>query len=1640
LQPIENELMKRAALAPTFNKVLYTKLLCEGIDNPLEFEVFTRLPGVERVPYTNDEFWIRDGARGDYLKQWSDKQQMDNWSQRVAESYTVDADRHALKILELQIIYDPEKALAKFEHLYLKADAEFDLARCFALLGVLRSRALNQQLFVKLQEYTNLYESRALFSEEYCQTVDYFQRHGVQRQFRDVLRGRDGKWIFHAHGPGGMGKTMLLRWLIAHRLIQRRLRIPCVWLDFDSFSLTALTHQPWLLALPISEQLEKQSAATNFATLARELQPFRRLLTAGEQSVSAESEDGLRHTAAEQDYWPKLENAFGTLVKRTPVVFFLDTIEEASLHRPEGLLQIIDHFARLRKTIPEIRLVLAGRHALGHEHIPEYADQYGKVTEYAEIHRLNQSESEKFFSAQASQVKDDVKKVILQRADGNPFKLSLLAELMRDELELSSADLLDDRFDDIEIAYLIQRVVRRIPERDQLPVRWVVRYGAVPRRLTKEFVEQVLAPPLECALSGRVQHIGDDMVDEAISAEVWKAQPGFQIDCSVIWGQLAKYSSTHGWISIDKGDPHIARLHPDVVVPMRRLLSRQKIFPSLQNSAIEYFEKQGSLVDVLFHKYELDRSNTFKDWSEVLRPHAWWSRPKAWRDLTETLLGENFKEAEPRAQALAHWHAAEAIAAMFGNGTLLLPSLEFDQAQHHLLAARQLEEKSGQTLIPESVRVCQEAAQRFQAGANQSAAELLLKKLKIFVNLDDRVRLLMHLAEIEVRTGLPGETRLAETLQLLLNANIMGPVPLLREHLAAIAARHGAWTEALEHYQQALDLALKDGTEETAKRIRGRLIALDITIGRYSDANDLLVGIEGIRPNEEPQNPEFFDLHAKLALATYRPAVAIDFASTILMTARGKAIGDARYYRAEAYHQQLQLSQAIAEYESAAAAFSEAGNPSGIDRCIVREVMLHALTSGDLVAAEQLLERTLRTTATNPSLLGQLELVKMYVAVKSNRIEKAREIIDRMCDPTATGQSPHQLAYFLMAGLGEGLLNDGEESVRRLVGSIDQIRPASSRIALLGFLQVAEEWPQISPALADRLVDLFPYAPQDDCERTLQGLAISELLRVIGRGDVGRDLLIKAVPEPVTNSFQEYYWYFLRLEAESRLRRCGVNVPASFESRIFDGLKLFEPFPLLVSAMRLSLADGAIQAGLNANAEEILDPVEFYLNREPSLTIYSARNFELRARLRGEPAQQANDVYRQLGHAKSETPVLSSAPLEDAVLSAKVSVEDSEADDIPDRLRCTLFAVSANPEQKLFKVFRNPTSMRRLEPVNPFLEQIMQSVPERIPTRLIQALTTDWIRASEEFSAIFGLNYSRNPKPIRALLHTTSTLAGLPWEFGSVFRPPTQLLLPPIRTRLQGMGQNYEGLSGTFEKIWSKVKNVFKVVASEDLFLAREVFGRTEAPNVMIINSQKTEKSESGFAYRKIPDIYRERLDYSKVMLIDFDPEEKLERLRDYVAGSKPDIILFVSGIIDSPTLPEPMLESGRLLPSMLRHIVSGNRAVAPTVIIDVPRPSTPFEALHQLFARNRFCFELLRAGGVTSVIGTGLGSVDSEFLLHNELAACITSGPPCGLDEALDRVRSHWQGNTNILEALPFLGTAIFTNEPSQMLVPNRG
>src|SRR5262249_41664901 len=177
--------------------------------------------------------------------------------------------------------------------------------------------------------------------------------------------------------------------------------------------------------------------------------------------------------------WDKFERRLAELPTGQPIVIFLDTLEEASLHHPRELRDMIRRFQRLKAAVPEIRLVLSGRYQLGQEHLQRLIDtDLAAALVSCELKPFNDTYAGDFVRRRLPRAVPDMVAAVVNSANGFPFKLALLSELVLDDDTLTAEKLANYR--EADVAYVIQRVIKRIPQQG---LRWVVRYGAVARRL-----------------------------------------------------------------------------------------------------------------------------------------------------------------------------------------------------------------------------------------------------------------------------------------------------------------------------------------------------------------------------------------------------------------------------------------------------------------------------------------------------------------------------------------------------------------------------------------------------------------------------------------------------------------------------------------------------------------------------------------------------------------------------------------------------------------------------------------------------------------------------------------------------------------------------------------------------------------------------------------------------------------------------------------------------------------------------------------------------------------------------------------------------------------------------------------------------
>ena len=128
-----------------------------------------------------------------------------------------------------------------------------------------------------------------------------------------------------------------------------------------------------------------------------------------------------------------------------------------------------------------------------------FAAAFGAVTRSVQLERFDLDESVRYLVSVRGLPDNEAVHAMAECSRGLQFALSLYA----DEWQLGGAMTADEvrASPNPELKYLVNRVLRRIEASDQA-LCWLLRYGVVPRQLTKSFANDVLLPELETALGG----------------------------------------------------------------------------------------------------------------------------------------------------------------------------------------------------------------------------------------------------------------------------------------------------------------------------------------------------------------------------------------------------------------------------------------------------------------------------------------------------------------------------------------------------------------------------------------------------------------------------------------------------------------------------------------------------------------------------------------------------------------------------------------------------------------------------------------------------------------------------------------------------------------------------------------------------------------------------------------------------------------------------------------------------------------------------------------------------------------------------------------------------------------------------------
>jgi hypothetical protein len=305
-----------------------------------------------------------------------------------------------------------------------------------------------------------------------------------RQQIADVdslLHGPAHVWALHILGPGGMGKTSLLRYIASDTGLLAASRV-----DFDYLSPDFPSRRPGELLMAFGTDLQV------FCTSELQERLFRRFraCTADYQLAEVDRPSHTAPNAIDAPGFQQMLHFFCDFVEtiRSPVVFMLDTCEElqklqtTSRHSP-AVSATFSILAQVHERVPTIRVILAGRRLLarsGHGWTSEGNGTDLAVRPYLRLHAMQAFDESEALSyvgmrpgaklsrsltsaiLQASKTPVHVPPVTFKSGTDviryNPFDLALYTQRVLDDPTVTPEHILAGGDDD----YISLRIVRRI--------------------------------------------------------------------------------------------------------------------------------------------------------------------------------------------------------------------------------------------------------------------------------------------------------------------------------------------------------------------------------------------------------------------------------------------------------------------------------------------------------------------------------------------------------------------------------------------------------------------------------------------------------------------------------------------------------------------------------------------------------------------------------------------------------------------------------------------------------------------------------------------------------------------------------------------------------------------------------------------------------------------------------------------------------------------------------------------------------------------------------------------------------------------------------------------------------------------------
>jgi cellulose synthase operon protein C len=1142
-----------------------------GLIQPVDGE-----PPGWRVPPAEAARWMREWGLG--LSDDRPARPLIELESDLADWYEAhDDDNEQLRHL---LVADQQRALSLFRTMFGDADDERDFALCQDLLDVLadpsRITLAGPEMSELRLDRSGYLRARLYWSIDYSRSAQFLAPPGLRERTERLLSGA-GSHIWQLYAPGGTGKTTQLRWLIARRCVTADADIACARIDFDVVDPVNVARYPWLLLLDIAAQFDLRWPRRVFERLDR-FASYRSLAQRRTSELTREAASGLADLDLEEVERQVTEifvRRFNQAARGRPSVLIVDTLEEVTVGgvgQADSLLRLLGLLVR---ECPRLRLVLAGRYDL-RELAPQAMLELPPAESF-ELTNFGPDQVDAYLRDIRGITDPTLHRAVYERTQGQPFEVAIFADDICEQPGISAEQIAT--LGEPATRLLIDRFINRIVDPD---VRWLVRYGVIPRRLRFDDIAAVMLPFLVRGRSGPSDS-DDPRKDEhhlVGSDAVFPFGAPLHDDAAIdeTWRRLLRYAAKVSWVSpVEDGGSVV--FHPNVREPMRDLVSQQPVFGELHEAfrrRFEYLAEQDQanraayLREAVYHRIQMDNRDAIDFWrAQVIR-----CRDDGDLSDMEALAGELLRDdyvedGRPRKRGdgrplfadevlieanvfIAYAAAERARAIRASRSDPLWSTVRRSLGNADLVRARLAE--------PPAVSALEIALQAALLVADAKPAEALaVANAAERASDDSRVDVLRVKADALAAMGDPeAGPAYREALDLAVRTGRADQQNAITLSLASQSERQGRLDQAIA-WAARLAKSTADilaGAARTWRTVRGRLL-----IDCYQPAAALRA-LGEVRDEKSPSvSAEIARLRARAYFLLGRADHALgELDAAVAATAEMPAAS--RYAHLAQTHQLrgvilgelLALDDAEDSFKLAFSLWGEIGFSDGHPECtyLYRRFLIQHV--GDLAAASQV---------ARPPMGMRDELALLWEEQTADLLARqGSPARARTAEPIAPELPPRQAARIMAARLARSW-PENRDMLPALLERLGQIRPPSARLFVLEELRDCEH---AEPADIERLSEVLEITSSGISaeDAALQHGLLAELnrLRDDHPGAVGElDAALAGLPAAPSGRLARWRW----LQAHSRLR-----VPIDAE-QVAQLLAAIPKYPFLLAASLFTL-------------------------------------------------------------------------------------------------------------------------------------------------------------------------------------------------------------------------------------------------------------------------------------------------------------------------------------------------------------------------------------------------------------------------------------------------------------------------------------